>query len=333
MRMTMTDVAAELGVSPSTVSRAIRGDRRISVGTRERVREAVARLGFRPDPGAANLVAHRWNRAQHKGTVGVALIRHRDSAAADRDAPFFQEAAREQGFRLDCLKVDGPEDLARLPRLIRTRGLAGCLLEFVLKEEEFEAAHALAAAFPVVISNHRQSVEVAPSVVRDAYHRVQDALRRVIAQGYLRIGLCLPGGTSEMTEQMRAAYLLMQKKSGGAASLSLMTYHREEVRDLAAFIERRSLQAIVDFEDAALAECRRQDWEIPKMIGYASMAAHHKDIAGIRDTRREVIMESVKLLRLMIRAGQTGRELAMLRQELRGSWQDGPSLPDLADTI
>ena len=47
-RITLDDVAREAGVSTMTVSRVINNSGRISAGTRERVREVIARLDYRP---------------------------------------------------------------------------------------------------------------------------------------------------------------------------------------------------------------------------------------------------------------------------------------------
>jgi DNA-binding LacI/PurR family transcriptional regulator len=51
------DVARLAGVSPTTVSHALGGKRPVSAATRQRVRDAVERLGYRPHPGARSLKA------------------------------------------------------------------------------------------------------------------------------------------------------------------------------------------------------------------------------------------------------------------------------------
>jgi len=55
MRVTMVQVAREAGVDKATVSRALKGDPRISLATREKVWEAVKRLGYEPDAVAKGL--------------------------------------------------------------------------------------------------------------------------------------------------------------------------------------------------------------------------------------------------------------------------------------
>ena len=58
-RVTLADVAQAAGVSPITVSRALRGERAVDPELVERVRAAAARLGYVPDPAARALASQR----------------------------------------------------------------------------------------------------------------------------------------------------------------------------------------------------------------------------------------------------------------------------------
>lgn len=57
--MTLADVAREAEVSPITASRALRGERGVAPELVARVQEAVARLGYVPDPAARALASQR----------------------------------------------------------------------------------------------------------------------------------------------------------------------------------------------------------------------------------------------------------------------------------
>ena len=67
-RVTSFDVAAEAGVSQSTVSRALAGDPVVSEATRARVTEAAAKLNYHIDENAARL------RTGKTGTLAVVVI-------------------------------------------------------------------------------------------------------------------------------------------------------------------------------------------------------------------------------------------------------------------
>lgn len=67
-RVTSFDVAAEAGVSQSTVSRALAGDTVVSEATRHRVVEAARRLNYQVDENAARL------RTGRTGTLAVVVI-------------------------------------------------------------------------------------------------------------------------------------------------------------------------------------------------------------------------------------------------------------------
>lgn len=56
-RITLADVAQAAGVSPITVSRALRGERAVDPGLVARVQAAASRLGYVPDPAARALAS------------------------------------------------------------------------------------------------------------------------------------------------------------------------------------------------------------------------------------------------------------------------------------
>ena len=67
MAVTIKDVAALAGVSPSTVSRTCKNNPSISEETKERVRKDMAELGYEPNFQASNLAS------QNSRTIGIIL--------------------------------------------------------------------------------------------------------------------------------------------------------------------------------------------------------------------------------------------------------------------
>lgn len=85
MAVTIKDVAALAGVSPSTVSRTCKNNPSISDETKEKVRRAMARLGYEPNFQASNLAS------QNSRTIGIILP---VSAREVYENAFYLEAIR-----------------------------------------------------------------------------------------------------------------------------------------------------------------------------------------------------------------------------------------------
>lgn len=87
IRITSNDVAASAGVSQPTVSRALRGDPRITAETRERVREVAENLGYIPS---------RRGRILAVGATGQVAI-----VVKTLSNPYFSEAIQHLNKALD----------------------------------------------------------------------------------------------------------------------------------------------------------------------------------------------------------------------------------------
>ncbi|MCP9953910.1 LacI family transcriptional regulator [Actinomadura madurae] len=79
-RATINDVAREAAVSPATVSRVLSGAKAVSADLERRVRAAVERLGYRPNPAAQGLL----RGATH--TIGMVV--------PDLSNPYFAEVLK-----------------------------------------------------------------------------------------------------------------------------------------------------------------------------------------------------------------------------------------------
>ncbi|WP_433467483.1 LacI family DNA-binding transcriptional regulator [Spirillospora sp. CA-128828] len=79
-RATINDVAREAAVSPATVSRVLTGTKAVSADLERRVRAAVERLGYRPNPAAQGLL----RGATH--TIGMVV--------PDLGNPYFAEVLK-----------------------------------------------------------------------------------------------------------------------------------------------------------------------------------------------------------------------------------------------
>jgi DNA-binding LacI/PurR family transcriptional regulator len=99
-RVNIKDVARRAGVSPTTVSHALGGQRPVSEATRKRVQDAVDELGYRPHPGARSL------KASGTGVIALCAV-NATSAAPHANLEYYfrlmhtvTEVAHQGGYAL-----------------------------------------------------------------------------------------------------------------------------------------------------------------------------------------------------------------------------------------
>ena len=122
--LTIDDIARELGVSKTTVSRAISGKGRISQATRERIQAYIEETNYRPSAAAKSLAESK--------TYNVALVIPR--SLFKLDMPFTRKsmtAICEEAFLQDysillCLSTD--DNPASLLRALDNRKVDGVIL-------------------------------------------------------------------------------------------------------------------------------------------------------------------------------------------------------------
>ncbi len=94
------DIAQKVGVAQSTVSRALRGDKCVSEGTRERIRAAAAELNYVLDRNASNM------RLKTTSTIALVVIYRAEETIASVSSfhhmliGCIAEAAGERGYNI-----------------------------------------------------------------------------------------------------------------------------------------------------------------------------------------------------------------------------------------
>jgi len=182
-RATITDVASEAGVHPSTVSRVLNGHAGSTIrpATRERVLAAADVLGYRPSALARSL------RLQRTLTLGMLV--------PDITNPFFssiikgaEDAARERGYNLIlCNSEDQPEREAAYLRLLRERQVDGVLIaSSQMADETIEGLRA--DSFPFVLVNRAAQDGEDLAVVVDNHAAAVEVVAHLAALGHRRVG-------------------------------------------------------------------------------------------------------------------------------------------------
>ena len=134
--VSITDVARACGVSHSTVSRALSNHPGISAKTRERVKQTVRRLGYRPDAKLSQLMAQVRKGRQSGARANIGVVHLTGTAESEHRRKHilrYVEGVRERadalGYGVDEVfcEEDCPEGL-KLVRMLRARNIEGVVL-------------------------------------------------------------------------------------------------------------------------------------------------------------------------------------------------------------
>ena len=194
----MSVLARELGLSESTVSRALRGDRRIGEATRGRVRELAEKSGYRPNPLVSALMASRRKVGGSGEVDTVALVTDYQGKGSwrEKDVCLWEYEgvclrAEELGFRVEEFALaDYGFDGAKLVRTLAARGIRGVLLGF--SRERANKTELPLEGFSVAgLSTYFREVPVDRANFHGLFN-VRLALAEMRALGFRRTGLVVP---------------------------------------------------------------------------------------------------------------------------------------------
>src|SRR3954469_9383112 len=175
---TIRDVARHAGVSVATVSRVLNDVPVVSDDMRDRVREAIASLGYRPSSAARSL---SLGRSQ---AIGVVAPFFTSPSVAER-LRGVAERARECGYGLMLFDVETAEQRAaafwEFARRDRVDGLL--VISLPLSDRDVEALVRDRLPVVMVACGHPR----VPHVVSDDAHGGELAAEHLLARGHRRI--------------------------------------------------------------------------------------------------------------------------------------------------
>lgn len=273
--VSLKDLAAELGVSISTVSRALKDSPEVSCEMRERIKALARQRNYRPNPFAMSLLK---NSPRLIGVLVPDLVTHFYASIISG----ISDVARTQGYSVILtssyeqyeLERQCVEDLLN----VRVEGIIACLSQETTDYAHFEVLEA--RNVPLVFFDRICLPEKFSSVVVDNMESAREATLHLLTNGAHRVGFM--GGSNHLAivKQRKHGYLeaLRQWRLPVEKELVVcekMTYEegREAARRLLALPQRPD--AILAMNDtlafAAMKEIKKQGLRIPQdvaLIGY-----------------------------------------------------------------
>lgn len=179
MPVTIKDIAKEVGVSYSTVSRALNGSLGENSSAKQKVIEAAKRLGYTPNQNAVNL------KLAKSHTIGLYF-----SNISDMSSPFILHdivksvySAIDNSYNVVVKGIDRHE-----PNTLSLAKYEGILILSQKPEDDEFIEEVINKGIPVVVFN-RSVYHKVPNILTDEEQGEMKAMEYLIENGHKKIGI------------------------------------------------------------------------------------------------------------------------------------------------
>lgn len=184
-KVTICDIARELGVSPSTVGRALDGTGRIGEKTRKRVMEAASRMGYKPSLVAKSLASNKTC------SLGVVMPMLGDTAFSTM-LNGIENVAYDAGYNITicCSQHDANRQQHYL-ELLQSRRVDGIIIVPARTDDESYIEQLVKieeSGLPIVVLSQNIKDDRLSKVVSDNYSDAKKAVDYLIKLGHKKIG-------------------------------------------------------------------------------------------------------------------------------------------------
>jgi len=365
--ITLQTIAKNLSLTKTTVSVALRGKPGVSELLRATIVAEAKRLGYKPNPVAAELMSLVRDQRKAKSRETIAFVNTfqdpgliKQTVGLRRLLEGAAEQAAQYGYRVEEFCMVGRDmNATRLDHMLKARGIRGLLIgprwleepEVALDWPQYSCVVMGEASFKAkihrVASHHAQVMKL--------------ALARMTALGYRRIGIELTSnyeaarefeflagiGPAEYALGQQAHFFTRLRPLNRTAPNTVSPLAPDdrtpaptaytklaESPELESWINEQRLDALITHEIYDPKELLSIKTEVGHPIGYAVLDADPaSDIAGVDQHPTHTGKTAMELLRALLHAGERGQVAHPRIVLLEGSWVDGQTAPGRPTSI
>ena len=313
LQIKISDVAKEAGVSAMTVSRVLREPDKVSAKARDKVRAAIDKLGYVPDPAASALATGRTN------VIGFIVPSVTNNVFSDVLSGVYKAAeGTEWQIQLGNSRYS-PLEEERLVRTFLSQRPAGLILSGIDQSSETLALLRRASCRMV------QIMETGPDpldmmVGFSHLDAARAATRHLIEAGYVRPGF-LAARLDPRTQRRLEGFRDVTRRAGCLSDERIVTTPKPSSVTLGGLLMADLLarapetDAVLcnndDLALGALFECQRRGIDVPQAMGICGfndlemMAAANPSISSVRTFRQEMGKTAMDMLIAALRNPDT----------------------------
>lgn len=275
---TLRDIASHLGIHVATVSRALRGDMRISEVLRTQVKKAADKLGYRRDAKLAELMKHLRSSKHRTFQGSLAWITNLDPADPDMKAmiqqflPHAEKRAAALGYKLDTFFQVKPEDAPSLASIFRARSIHG-VWSSIFWEVNYDDWKWDWKKFAFIHHGAEPKRRIVDVVDADDRQNIQHLYESLAARGYRRIGVATThqlesGALFELTAG-RTRFAMQKPAHATFEPCLVEALDGSGARQIAKWIKKHDVDCIVSRWRGMTDLLKRIGYNTPQDIGLA----------------------------------------------------------------
>jgi LacI family transcriptional regulator len=337
-RVTVRDIANELGIHFTTVAEGLRGSSRVKESTRKLIEETAERMGYRVDPLLSALSAYRSSRGRRAFQGSIAWLNAFPDPHYFRRAKYFhgdcyrgaQERAQSLGYKLEEFFLDEEEMSARrASQILESRNTLGLIVGPV--PEIRQGIDLDWNRFNSVRIGHSFADRRITNIIADQYGNTVSSFGRLVEAGFQRIGFACPRNLDNLVgNKFSAAYLAMAYRHLGCVEIPpfLDLNQGGDPKAFLCWVREHTPEVImVGGRSIYYRILLDAGYRVPEDFQLVSLHAEHLStpMAGMSQNGIAVGSVAVDYIVSMIHSFQVGLEAIPKTTTIPGKWQDGES--------
>ncbi|WP_372795808.1 LacI family DNA-binding transcriptional regulator [Pontiella sp.] len=334
-RISLRDIAGELGISHVTVSRALRNMQNVAPELKARIQSKADEMGYTPDPLLASLSRYSKTGGSKSIQAELAWMNVWDPPEQLRQHREFElywkgasDNAERTGYRLEEFNM-AEIPPSRLKAILRARNIQGIMLPPLGKPttllDTFDWSDFAVVRFGQAI--RQPEVHIVGSSQQE---NAMLAFDRIHQLGYQRIGCVC------QYSRMRffgSGYIWAQRELPTNRQLPLLTKNtahsfQQNQRELDAWLRRHKPDAIFTDDTEVRNMLINLGYSIPHDIALATTSIHDTDIdTGLDQRPYEIGWAATRMLTALINEKSFGIPECQSELLIEGIWVDSSMMP------
>lgn len=328
-KITLKDVASEVGVHPATVSKALNNHPKIPESTRERIRQAAQRLGYTPDP-LLSALSHYRRRSSTSSEKTHGLLAFVTSWPKEHNLtyqwgqryllPAVKKAAQQRGYRLDYINM-ATEGLSgeRLSKLLYARGVTGVIVAESPTLKRLKGLNESQFCF-VGIGGGIEAPNL-HCVVTNPYGSMWTAIQTLKQRNFTRMGFLIQHWQDARTQYQWSAAYTTALRHHKLSELEAFYDESDSPAEIQAWVQRIQPDVILHYSDQRLNNMP----PLPKTPSRGPVLINlnlpnQEKGAGIHQNLGQVGQTVVDILGAKIQHHKRGFEASRIKTVVDGTW-------------